>query len=809
MTNHWVDIKNADIVLIMGGNAAEAHPCGFKWVTEAKAHNKARLIVVDPRFTRSASVADVYAPIRTGTDIVFLGGVINYLLANDKIQHEYVTNYTDMTFIVREDYAFEEGLYSGYNADKRSYDKSTWDYEFGPDGYVKTDPTLAHPRCVYQLMKQHYARYTPEMVERVCGTPQAKFLTICEMMGSTSTPTRAMTIMYALGWTQHSVGSQMIRTAAMVQLLLGNIGVAGGGMNALRGHSNIQGLTDLGLMSNLLPGYITLPGEKEQEYDKYVAARAFKPLRPNQLSYWQNFNKFFVSLMKAWWGEAATADNHWGYDYLPKLDKSYDMLQTFELMAQGKMNGFLCQGFNPLAAAPNKAKVNTGLANLKFLVVMDPLATETSEFWRNYGEHNDVDSKKIQTEVFRLPTSCFAEEDGALVNSSRWLQWHWKGADPPGEARTDLQIMGELYTRLRALYEKEGGAYPDPIVKLSWPYANKRSPAPEELAKEYTGKALKDLADPKNPAQIARKAGEQLAGFAELRDDGSTASGCWIYCGAWGPAGNLMARRDNSDPTGIGQTLNWAWSWPANRRVMYNRASCDPNGKPFNPERKLIAWNGTAWAGVDIPDFKADEDPSLGMGPFIMNAEGVGRFFAKGNLAEGPFPEHYEPFETPLATNPLSPKQPHALSNPAARVFKDDRAAFGKVEQFPHVATTYRLTEHFHYWTKHVRLNAILQPEQFVEIGEALAQELGVAAGEHVKVASNRGYIKAVAVVTKRLRPLKVDGKTLHTVGIPIHWGFTGLAKPGFLANTLTPVVGDGNSQTPEFKSFLVKVEKI
>jgi len=809
MTNHWVDIKNADIVLIMGGNAAEAHPCGFKWVTEAKAHNKARLIVVDPRFTRSASVADVYAPIRTGTDIVFLGGVINYLLANDKIQHEYVTNYTDMTFIVREDYAFEEGLYSGYNADKRSYDKSTWDYEFGPDGYVKTDPTLAHPRCVYRLMKQHYARYTPEMVERVCGTPQAKFLTICEMMGSTSTPTRAMTIMYALGWTQHSVGSQMIRTAAMVQLLLGNIGVSGGGMNALRGHSNIQGLTDLGLMSNLLPGYITLPGEKEQEYDKYVAARAFKPLRPNQLSYWQNFNKFFVSLMKAWWGESATADNHWGYDYLPKLDKSYDMLQTFELMAQGKMNGFLCQGFNPLAAAPNKAKVNTGLANLKFLVVMDPLATETSEFWRNYGEHNDVDSKKIQTEVFRLPTSCFAEEDGALVNSSRWLQWHWKGADPPGEARTDLQIMGELYTRLRALYEKEGGAYPDPIVKLSWPYANKRSPAPEELAKEYTGKALKDLPDPKNPAQIARKAGEQLAGFAELRDDGSTASGCWIYCGAWGPAGNLMARRDNSDPTGIGQTLNWAWSWPANRRVMYNRASCDPNGKPFNPERKLIAWNGTAWAGVDIPDFKADEDPSLGMGPFIMNAEGVGRFFAKGNLVEGPFPEHYEPFETPLATNPLSPKQPQALSNPAARVFKDDRAAFGKVEQFPHVATTYRLTEHFHYWTKHVRLNAILQPEQFVEIGEALAQELGVAAGERVKVASNRGYIKAVAVVTKRLRPLKVDGKTLHTVGIPIHWGFTGLAKPGFLANTLTPVVGDGNSQTPEFKSFLVKVEKI
>ena len=808
MTNHWVDIRNADIVLIMGGNAAEAHPCGFKWVTEAKAHNKAKLIVVDPRFTRSASVADFYAPIRTGTDIAFLGGVMNHLLTEDKIQHEYVQNYTDMTFIVREDFAFKDGLYSGYNPEKHGYDKSTWDYEFGADGFVKTDPTLAHPRCVYQLMKAHYARYTPEMVERVCGTPKDKFLKVCEMIGSTAAPNRAMTIMYALGWTQHSVGSQMIRAGAMMQLLLGNIGIAGGGMNALRGHSNIQGLTDLGLLTNLLPGYLTLPGEKEQEYEKYITVRAQKPLRPNQLSYWQNYNKFHVSLMKAWWGDAATPENHWGYEYLPKLDKGYDMLQTFELMSQGKMNGYICQGFNPLAAAPNKAKMNASLAKLKFLVVMDPLATETSEFWRNFGEHNDVDSSKIQTEVFRLPTTCFAEEDGALVNSARWLQWHWKGAEPPGEARSDIDIMAGLYARLRALYKTEGGAFPDPIVNLYWPYARPASPTPEELAKEYSGRALQELTDPKNPTVVTRKAGEQLAGFAELRDDGSTLSGCWLFCGAWGPAGNLMARRDNSDPTGIGQTLNWAYAWPANRRVMYNRASCDPNGKPFNPQRKLIAWNGTTWGGADVPDYKADEDPALGMGPFIMIPEGVGRFFAKGAMAEGPFPEHYEPFETPLAQNPLNPGQKDALNNPAARVFKDDRAAFGKVEQFPYVATTYRLTEHFHYWTKHARMNAILQPEQFVEIGEALGKQLGIASGDRVKVSSNRGFIKAVAVVTKRLKDLTVDGKQVHTVGIPIHWGFTGLAKPGFLANTLTPAVGDGNAQTPEFKSFLVKVEK-
>jgi formate dehydrogenase major subunit len=809
MTNHWVDIKNADLVLIMGGNAAEAHPCGFKWVTEAKAHNKAKLVVVDPRFTRSASVADHYLPIRTGTDIVFLGGLIRYLLENDRIQREYVVNYTDLSFVVKDAFAFEGGLYSGYDADKRRYDKSSWDYEIGPDGYVVADPTLAHPRCVYNLLKSHYARYTPEMVERVCGTPKDRMLPIWDLIASTAAPDRAMTIMYALGWTQHSIGSQMIRTGAMVQLLLGNIGVAGGGMNALRGHSNIQGLTDLGLMSNLLTGYMTLPNEAEQDFDAYVAARAFKPLRPNQLSYWQNYRKFFVSFMKAWWGDAATADNRWGYDYLPKLDKPYDMLQTFELMSQGKVNGYICQGFNPLAAAPNKAKMDACLARLKFLVVMDPLATETSEFWRNAGEHNDVDPAQIRTEVFRLPTTCFAEEDGSLTNSSRWLQWHWKGASPPGEARSDLEIMGGLFVRLRELYRKEGGAFPDPIVKLSWPYAQPDSPAPEELAREYSGRALKDLADPKDPAKIVRKAGEQLAGFAELRDDGSTASGCWIFCGAWGPTGNLMARRDNSDPTGIGQTINWAWAWPANRRVLYNRASCDPSGAPFDPARTLVRWSGTAWVGADVPDFKADEDPAGGMGPFIMNPEGVARFFARGNMAEGPFPEHYEPFETPLSKNPLNPDQPLALNNPAARVFADDRAAFGKADAFPHVATTYRLTEHFHYWTKHCRLNSIVQPEQFVEIGEALAGELGIASGARVKVSSNRGHIVAVAMVTKRIRPLTVDGRTVHTVGIPIHWGFTGVAKAGFLANTLTPVVGDGNSQTPEFKSFLVKVEKV
>ena len=809
MTNHWVDIKNTDLVLIIGGNAAEAHPCGFKWVTDAKAHNGAKLIVVDPRFTRSAAVADVYAPIRAGTDIAFLGGVISYLLANDKVQREYVTNYTDFTFIVKEEFAFTDGIYSGYDPEKRKYDRSSWDYEKGEDGFVKTDPTLTHPRCVYNLLKQHYARYTPEMVERVCGTPKARFLQICEMIGSTASPTRAMTIMYALGWTQHTVGAQMIRCGAMVQLLLGNIGIAGGGMNALRGHSNIQGLTDLGLMSDLLPGYMSLPKEAEQDYQQYLDTRSPKPLRANQMSYWQNFPKFHTSLMKAWWGDAATPENNFAFDYLPKLDKLYDMLQVYDLMDQGQVNGYVAQGFNPLASAPNKAKMNSALSKLKYLVIMDPLVTETSEFWRNFGPLNDVDPAQIQTEVFRLPTTCFAEEDGALVNSGRWLQWHWKGAEPPGESLTDIQIMARLFVQLRELYKSEGGAFPDPIVNLSWPYAVPASPTPEELAKEYNGKALADVLDPKDPTKVIRKAGEQVAGFAELRADGSTSCGCWIYAGSWGPNGNLMLRRDNSDPTGIGQNLNWAWAWPANRRVLYNRASCDAAGKPFNPGRKLIGWNGKAWGGADIPDFKADEDPASGMGPFIMNPEGVARFFARAGMAEGPFPEHYEPFETPLAANPLNPNQPLALSNPAARIFKSDREALGKADQFPHVATTYRLTEHFHFWTKHAPINAILQPEQFVEIGEALAKDIGVAAGERVRVSSNRGHIEAVAVVTKRIKALTIEGKTVHTVGIPIHWGFTGVARSGYLANTLTPFVGDANVQTPEFKAFLVKVEKI
>jgi formate dehydrogenase major subunit len=805
MTNSWTDIRNTDLVIIMGGNAAEAHPCGFKWVTEAKANRGAKLIVVDPRYTRSASVSDMYAPIRPGTDIAFLNGLINYCIQNDKVQWEYTKAFTNATYLVKDGFTYEDGLFTGYDEVKRDYNRSTWEYEIGPDGYVVSDATLQNPRCVWNLLKQHVSIYTPELVERICGTPKEKFSKIAAMVGECSAKDKTMTSMYALGWTQHSKGSQNIRTMAMLQLILGNIGVRGGGMNALRGHSNIQGLTDIGLMSNLIPGYLTIPTEKEVSLDTYMSTRGFKPLKPDQTSYWQNYKKFFVSFQKAMWGPAATADNSWAYDYLPKLDvPGYDVLRAFELMYQGKMNGYFCQGFNPLLAFPNRKKLTVALSKLKFLVTMDPLDTETSRFWENHGEHNDVDTASIQTEVIQLPSTCFAEDEGSLTNSGRWLQWHWAGATPPGEAKRDTWILAQLYQRLKALYQKEGGAYADPILNLTWDYKDPNDPTAAELAREMNGSALEDVPDPTDPTKLILQKGKQLVSFAVLRDDGKTACGCWIYSGCFNEAGNNMARRDTSDPDNTGAYPKWSFSWPVNRRILYNRASADLTGKAWDPTRKLIEWDGTKWAGYDVPDIAPNAKPDV-VGPFIMNAEGTGRLFARGLMRDGPFPVHYEPFESPIA-NPIAPK---IRGNPVARVFKGDMEQFGDAKDFPYAATSYRLTEHFHYWTKHVEINASLQPEFFVEIGEELAKEKGIKSGGWVRVWSNRGSVKAKVVVTKRIVPLTCDGKTVHIVGIPLHWGFTGVAKKGFGPNSLTPYVGDANIETPEYKAFLVDIEPI
>ena len=814
MTNSWTDIKNTDLVLIMGGNAAEAHPCGFKWAVEAMQHRKAKLIVVDPRFTRSAAVADIYAPIRVGTDIAFLGGVINYLIANNKIHLDYAKFNTDLTFLTKPDFKFENGLFSGYDEAKRSYSKASWGYQMGEDGFVKVDESLQDPACVYQQLKKHFSRYTPEQVSLITGTPKDAFLKVCEAIAETSAPNKVMTILYALGWTQHSVGSQNIRTMAMIQLLLGNMGRPGGGVNALRGHANVQGITDMCAYSETLSGYLGAPTEADPDFETYLGKRALKPLRPNQMSYWQNFPKFHVSLMKAYYGAAATKENNFAYDWVPKRDGAYDVLAIFERMHQGKMNGFLVQGFNPLAAVPNKKKLSAALSKLKYLVVMDPLETETSEFWKNFGPMNDVDASKIQTEVFRFPTSCFAEETGSFTNSSRVLSWKEAAVDPPGEAKVDSEIIAKLFMKLREFYGKEGGTLPEPVAALNWPYVNALKPSPSELLREISGKALTDVLappDPKDPKaapKVLAKAGEQVAGFGLLRDDGSTSCGNWLYSGCWSQAGNLTARRDNSDPTGLGVFPNWGYAWPANRRILYNRASADKNGKPWDPSRKYLAWNGSAWGGADIPDMRPNAAPEEGVGSFIMTPEGVARLHAAG-MAEGPFPEHYEPFETPLGMNPMCPDNPKATSNPAARVYKGDLEAFGKKEEFPYAATTYRLTEHLHYWTKHSRSNAIVQPAPFVEIGEELAKEKGIKQGDKVKVRSNRGEVVAACVVTKRIKALDVNGKKVHHVGIPIHWGFKGVTQNGYLANALTPFVGDANSQTPEFKAFLVNIEKV
>jgi formate dehydrogenase-N alpha subunit len=815
MTNSWVDIKNTDLVLIMGGNAAEAHPCGFKWVTEAMQIRKAKLIVVDPRFTRSAAVADTYAPIRVGTDIAFLGGVINYLLTNNKIHTEYVKAYTDATFLTKEGYKFDNGFFSGYDEAKRSYNKATWGYQLGEDGFVKVDETMQDPRCVFQQLKAHYSRYTPDQVSLITGTPKDAFLKICEQMGATSAPNKVMTILYALGWTQHSVGSQNIRTMAMIQLLLGNMGRPGGGVNALRGHANVQGITDQCAYSEVLPGYLSAPTDADKTRDDYLAARTGKPLRPNQMTFTQNFPKWFTSLSKSWYGAAATAENGFAYDWFPKRDTAYDVLSMFEVMHQGKMNGFVCQGFNPLAALPNKKKVSAAFAKLKYLVVIDPLETETSEFWKNFGPLNDVDPKAIATEVFRLPSGCFAEEAGTFTNSSRVISWKERAVDPPGEAKVDSEIVARLFMKIREMYAKDGGTLPEPVAALSWNYVNANVPTPAEILREISGRALADVLgppsdpkDPKSPRPVLVKAGEQMPGFAPLQADGSTACGNWIYSGCWSQAGNLTARRDTADPTGLGVYPGWGYSWPANRRILYNRASADPAGKPWDPSRKYLAWNGTTWAGgADVPDMRPDAAPEQGVGPFIMNPEGVARLHAIG-MAEGPFPEHYEPFETPVGVNLMCPTNAKAVSNPAARIYKGDLEAFGKAAEFPYAATTYRLTEHMHFWTKHSRSNAVSQPAAFVEIGEDLAKEKGIAHGQKVKVKSNRGEVIAACVVTKRMKGLDVNGKKVHTVGIPIHWGFKGVTQNGYLANALTPYVGDANSQTPEFKAFLVNIEK-
>jgi formate dehydrogenase major subunit len=819
MTNGWVDIKNTDVILAMGGNPAENHPVGFKWFMEARRTRGAKLVAVDPRFTRTGAVADLYAPIRSGTDIAFLLGIIRYAIANNRYHADYVKIHTNATYIVNDKFTFSDGLFSGFDDKSHQYVKDSWAYEGDPakGGAYSTDPTLQHPRSVFQLLKQHVDRYTPETVEKICGTPKDKFLKVCDIVTSTGNAARVGTITYALGWTQHSTGVQIIRAGAMLQLLLGNVGRPGGGVNAFRGHSNIQGATDTAGNTEILPGYLKTPtGAQATLADYYTAAvpTTLNKQAWTSMNYWTNYPKFMVSLLKSLYGNASTKDNDWGYGWMPKIDGNYSWMYIYDDMYKGSSmrvggkepgpEGFITFGMNPVGLGPNSKKMIAALSKLKWMVVVENAETETATFWKAPSEYGGAAASQIPTEVFMLPAANFAEKDGTFTNSARWLQWKWKALDPPGQAKADQEIVSRIFLAVQALYKKEGGALPDAVLNVSWSYANPINPDLGEVLKEMNGKALADLHDPKDPTKVVKTAGQQIDGFGQLMDDGSTMCGNWLHSGVYTEAGNNAQRRNNADPTGLGMFHNWAFSWPANRRVMYNRASADAEGKPWDPTRVGIKWNGEKWVG-DVPDMKPDAPPGT-FGAFIMLPEGVGRLYAPV-LADGPFPEHYEAVEAP-APNVLHPK---VTSSPTALKFASDKDALGTPDKFPIVCTTYRLTEHFHYWTKHQQAGVLneLSPGFFVEIPEALASEKGITNGGKVKVSSARGSIEGTAMVTKRLQALNVDGKRIWQIGFPIHWGYAAAkGHTGPLANFLTASVGDPNTWTPEYKAFLVTLEK-
>ncbi len=901
MTNGYIDIKNTDMMLIMGGNPAENHPCGFKWAIEAKLKRNAKMIVVDPRFTRTAATADLFLQIRAGADIAFLGGLVNYAIQNDRIAKEYLVNYTNAAFLVKEGFKLpEDGLYSGFDAAAQTYEKSTWNYEAGGNvgpnpataagvsnvgneqqkqgqqsvsdfekqspavqnrpstpqptraasaqgetdrntggghqaagpvgaaaqGGVKPPPmlpantaydlSLEHPRCVFQLLKKQYSRYTPEMVERITGIPKEQFLKAAEMFTSVRKDgdmKKAATIIYAVGWTQHTFGTQIIRTAAILQLLLGNVGRAGGGVNALRGHSNIQGATDMGGVFDILPGYLKVPSPTDVDLATYLKRTTPTPSKPGEwdsYNYWSNTPKFMVSYLKALYGDAAKKENDFAFNNLPKVNRNYGWTELWDRMYRGEVKGLFAFGMNGVAIGPNSRKNIEALKKADWLVVGEIYPEETSEFWRSPGITRE-EMQNIKTTVYRLACAGFAEKDGSFTNSSRWLQWKYVALPTPGSAKLDQEIVAQIFLRLRELYRKEGGKFPDPILNLSWSYTMPENPSLSEVAKEINGKALADLTDPQSQQTI--KTGQQLPGFAWLKDDGTTACGNWIYSGCWTEAGPQLARRGTEDPSGLGVFQNWAWSWPANRRVLYNRASCDAQGRPWDPERRQVWWNEAQqrWVGNDVPDFKVDSNPKDHMGPFIMNPEGVGRIFGPlAAFADGPFPEHYEPMESPIA-NPLHPSQ---SNNPVAKKFTSDLDKYGTpADGFNVVCTTYRLTEHYHYWTKNNPMNVQLVPEPFVEVPAQLANEMGITGGEKVKVSSARGIYIAKAMVTKRIKPMMIDGKKTYQIGIPIHWGYRGIkedeGKTALTpANQLSPAAIDPNAYTPEFKGFLVKIEK-
>jgi formate dehydrogenase major subunit len=806
----------------------------MKWIMKARETRGAKLVVVDPRFTQTAAKADLYAPLRSGTDIAFLGGMIKYILDKNLYFRDYVVNYTNASFLVNPDFKLPadlDGVFSGFDEKTQKYDKKTWSFQMdATNGVPKKDPTLKDPNCVFQLLRRQYARYTPDKVSSITGTPKDKLEEVYKIVGSTGKPNRVATECYAMGWTQHTVGVQNIRTFSIIQLLLGNMGMAGGGINAMRGESNVQGSTDYGLLFNVLPGYIGTPTASIVDLKTYNEKNTPKTKEPKSVNWLGNKPKYVTSYLKAIFGDKATKENDFGYAWLPKLDEgaNHSWLNLFDQMFKGKFEGFFAWGQNPACSGANSNKTRTALSKLKWMVNVNLYDNETGSFWRGPG----MNPKEIQTEVFMLPCASSIEKEGSLSNSGRLAQWRYKAIEPVGQSLPDAEIINELHFRVKELYQKEGGKFPEPILNLSWSYGkpghdNKLGHIDvRKIAQEINGSYTADVYD--KAGKLTGKKGDLVPNFVSLQDNGSTSCGNWLYCGSFtqkdGKTVNNMMRRGKEDPTGLGLYPNWAWAWPVNRRIIYNRASVDPHGNPWDPKRAVLKWNPTkvnpqtnkpgVWEG-DIPDGPAPPMASEGGKlPFIMRADGVGAIFGPG-LVDGPFPEHYEPLECPIQENPLSKK--HRI-NPTAKMFygkegdlKEDAFASCDV-RFPIVCSTYRNTEHWQtgVMTRHCSWLLEAQPQMWVEMSQELAKERGIQNGEKVNVTSARGTLWAIAIVTDRWKPFKIMNQTVHEVGIPWHfgWQFPVDKSGGDSANILTPTIGDPNTMIPESKAFMVNIEK-
>jgi len=804
MTTNLIDIQNSDVIMATS-NMAENHPVGFWWVMEAKKRG-AKLIHVDPRYTRTSALADLHVPLRSGTNIVFFGGLIRYAMAHNKIQRDYVVEYTNASFLIDPNFkgpADLGGLFAGFDPQERKYDRATWKYQVDQQGVSKRDKSLQDPQCVYQILKRQYARYTPEMVERVCGIPKKTFVQAAEMFCSTGAKDKSGSITYALNLTQHTNGVQNIRALCMLQLMLGNVGVPGGGVVALRGHANVQGATDLAVLYQDLPGYMAQPlRDPHPTFKDYIEKETPKA------SFWINKPKFFVSLLKAWYGDAATKETDWAYDYLPKRASAdnYSQQHIFVDMHGGKIKGFLALGQNPAVGGTNTRMVREAMQRLEWLVVKDIFLTETAEVWKAPG----TDPKTVKTEVFFLPAAPAAEKDGSLTNTMRLVQWHSKAVDPPGDVRSDASFIYDLGLRLKKLYAGSKAKKDRPILDVTWEYGDVKEPNVELVLKEMNGFATRDILD--KEGKLVYKKGQPMKTFAHLTDDGATASGIWIYTGVYPEEGvNKAASRKPATKEDY-LAHDWGFAWPANRRILYNRASADLSGKPWSEKKKLIWWdpNQKKWVGNDVPDFKADLAPDAkgGDNPYIMRVDGKGALF--GPLIDGPFPEHYEPIESPQR-NLLSRVQ----NNPVAKIWKEKH--LGKMNElapvgskdYPIVVTTYRLTEHHlsGVMSRYLPVLAELFESHFFEVSPQLASEKGIKNGEVCTIITPRGKIHVKAMVTERFQPFTIDGKKMHQIGIPWHWGYNGISK-GDVTNDLSANVGDPNVFIQETKAFVCDVRK-